>query len=1417
MDEQFVTEADWIPSFWNFLVGLNRDDLIAELIQNDLDQGATRTIISLKKDRLVCEGNGKPVDAKGWLRLRKIQGAGDSVPAKRGKIGVKNHGLKTAFTLGDELRLMSAGKAVVQTLHANGRNQPPYPGASDTPAVDPQAPLEGCHIVIQYRSTAIEPAQGEAVVLRAITEEEIDKLFQQACSSIPEQFSGIVTPGNVDHYEIVLRHWRLGEAHFRFSCTRVSKIAKRMELFRRHCKVTGTMSSLPESSKEQAVRRLLPLKGRLRQRVADFYRRGRYFFAEVSWLIDGRGKPKVGTGRFRYPIGYPQDSQGALTGHGAYFNVPVVSNTERRAPATSEESTKELRAVCEELLVDALARYAIPRWGSDGLNPLVPSSGADNRNETVRSLLAALVKQGAMPVMNWRTAVGLVFKGRKDNPKAMIRRIVTPRGSKEASRYRFVLPVATWVKDSILPALSVLCPRSEMQLDPRTHVDIICLLADDNTSGFAEDFVTFDENDVFDRVTAEGNQRFGAIVDREREFTEPLISRSYLDLVMLVLDKGDWNGDQEEKLAQSLLLPDFHGQATHIASLYSSALLPHKVPGLSLPPIIHPDLVVHPLFRRKTWRLPKYTMAKFLEGDAIRNSGEDVRTQFWHWLHRNMRHVPPREQSKLAELAIWPDENGSLASISDLCLPRSRRVGAVLADSIRRPNEQVRRSKLVSVSSRSRTSIRFVPTGDEIAGWLDARLVQFELGSTPDVETIEALHRFEDDLVILTKDKTILPMLKTIGVTIPALSQDGSLQPRTVLVMPGHRNDQLALPKRFLIDGRRKVAILEKLSQTLITPTASMIVDALTEDPSNFSCLHPRLKQLLSITKPDADERQRLATLPIIPLDGRPWEPSALAFIGNRGDYWGSWKKKLPGTGWSQDDQRRFREAGVTSGLPNRATSRAFFKWLGTLDGDTLHRHITCVVRHILHRDGPMDWANSFTDIPFIPAKSRDSLRLVSLQEVRKVPVFLGDAGDIEDIVISKDPRMLLVVDRVKEVTQPITERLRQLGVRSLREALKEPERVFGVGNVLQASDNMIGGLRVLRTTKFRSTFQKRLAELGVESDLVRHDWYDHLSRVKNLQIADEVEARYRFRRKDYRVGVDAGFDPESGVFWMKNDVGDGLRKLYESIAKRLIFKPAAQPIHHFALEYAVALEINEPSFGRSSQPSGSSDLDIITDTPVWDEQSEDQENDSNGETAEAIFGHSPFQPDGSRNLPKPGPIPDNPKSIPSRRGNRAGEERPDQDDGSSGPTPGLEKEHVELLKLEHYASHCQMCLCERPPQELAPEGSYIFAEEVRRRIVQAHHADLKSAGGARHAGNLILLCKLHHDNFGRRLTRMGINAALRGNVEKRVILFEPDTEVKGQQIRYVIPDTGEVIRLFFTDHHADFWLAERRVKDVGR
>ena len=273
-NDSFVTKADWIPNFWNYLLNLDRNDLVAELIQNDLDQGATRTVIAFESGRIVCEGNGRSVDDDGWQRLQMIQGAGHSVAAKRGKIGVKNHGLKTAFTVGDQLKLLSDGRSIIQTLYANGRSRPPHPGASRLPIHDPDAPANGCRIIIWYRTEAVHPAHGEAIVLGPVSSQEIDSLFLGACRSAPEQFAGIVSPEIVPRYEIVLRHWKLGEARFQFSCTRPLKIVRRIQTFRRRCIVQGTVESLPKDLREQAYRRLVPLKGHLRKRIADFFRRG---------------------------------------------------------------------------------------------------------------------------------------------------------------------------------------------------------------------------------------------------------------------------------------------------------------------------------------------------------------------------------------------------------------------------------------------------------------------------------------------------------------------------------------------------------------------------------------------------------------------------------------------------------------------------------------------------------------------------------------------------------------------------------------------------------------------------------------------------------------------------------------------------------------------------------------------------------------------------------------------------------------------------------------------------------------------------------------------------------------------------------------------------------------------------------------
>ena len=73
---------------------------------------------------------------------------------------------------------------------------------------------------------------------------------------------------------------------------------------------------------------------------------------------------------------------------------------------------------------------------------------------------------------------------------------------------------------------------------------------------------------------------------------------------------------------------------------------------------------------------------------------------------------------------------------------------------------------------------------------------------------------------------------------------------------------------------------------------------------------------------------------------------------------------------------------------------------------------------------------------------------------------------------------------------------------------------------------------------------------------------------------------------------------------------------------------------------------------------------------------------------------------------------------------------------------------------------------------------------------------------------NLILLCKLHHENYGRQFTRASVTAALRDSPERVSICFGKDTHVDGQQIELVISGTGEIVKLFFTNHHKKYWLS---------
>ena len=1085
-----------------------------------------------------------------------------------------------------------------------------------------------------------------------------------------------------------------------------------------------------------------------------------------------------------------------------------MSDTQRHRPAHNDPTNKVLRQACETLLVDALARHTIPRWGARGLNPLVPSDGSDNADAAVRPLLATLAKQNRVPTISWRDAFRRMQKRKRKKGASSVGREFFRKRPRATKKYRFVVPAPTWHEGTVHGPLSVVCPRAERQIDPRVDASLIGLFVDRDTDGFCEDFITFDETDALPRAKGKGNEYFAASENLVTDLAQPLFAASYLDVINEAIDNECFEENEQAALRAALLCPSSTGKATPLSELHVSALVPSGVPGLRVPPLLHRTLKSHPLLRRHKWRRPRYTMATFLQSGEVQEADENTRRLFWEWVRQNEHRIGKPERNMLAGIAIWPDKHGKLRKLSDLCEPRSQRVAAVLVNSIRQPHEHVRNSTITVIGKNRRTSIRLVPSLEEIGAWVNARLEQFVINETADSETIRALGVFEAEVATLLKNPGVARRLKQTGAILPALARDGSIRRRTKLVMPSRNIELLALSGRFLLKDKRRAATLNKLSPILSEPTVEMILATFSDDRENFGAVQARLRRFVSLKKSLVDDRERLSRMPILPVNGRPSAPGELAFTGQKGDYWGEWKTRISPKGLSQEEQSRYRAVGVTTAMPTGSTSRAFFEWLADQDSDVLERHVSCVLRHILHKYGPVHWAETFFDSPFIPARDRSGVRLLSVRTAKHSAVYLPDKKNIAEEVLQCDPRVLLVIDRVKEVREPISEPLRNLGVKSLREALGEPVSVVGIGSIEQAPKLFHEALGKLRSSKFQRKFRKCLDELGVDLDLVRNGWHDRLSQITSICVAKNVEARYRFRRRRYDMIVDAGFDPGSGRFWIEKTHVGALRNFYEAVAAQRVFKVAARRLDFLSLERALEIEIHDPSFGpRHSSQASSDEGEGIPRDEARNGDSESKEGDA--DPGEAFHGHSPFDPDITRNVPKPGPIPSQPRAT-LKRGDRV-EERKPSGEIQRKPVSELERQHKEILKREQYASHCQICLCARSPQELAPAGSYVEWEEVRRRIMEAHHVDLKSAGGAEHAGNLILLCRFHHNNYGRRLSRASLVAALRKKTNKKVVRYEGEhghvTEVKGRTIRIEFPDKGDTVDIFFTNEHATYWL----------
>jgi hypothetical protein len=1377
----YITRFDSEPEFWQYLNGLTQEDLIAELIQNELDAEATHTRICFEADRFVCEGDGMPVDADGWIRLSFVRGAGKDAPRKRHRIGVKNHGLKTCFTLGDDIVIQSAGQRFEQTLYRDGDTNPPAPGTFREPIPDEMAPASGCRIIVRYRARPLVPTVGEGFTFSAPDETVIEAIFRKACADLPNRFLGVIRPSKRDRYTIELNHHTLGSATFEFRSTRAHK-CRNAEWFTRTCKSHGELA--PGTVREQALVFTAPVPVGLVHEIPSFYEAGSGFTAEIAWCINSKGSPISTVGHLRYPITYTGSSETARTGLGAHYSGPFVSDQERHGSSPAAFNAHIVEA-CDAALARFLRDHIVPKHGPRALSLLLDPINHDHRR--LLGLTSRLLQERAIP-LSIRKRRRIQFGPRRTGDG------VQP----------VVVTSYSWATGKIVPALASLCPSELDQADARIPEEILEVLAGDGCAGWEQTHVTFDEADAIDRLQPNRTAYYPWPNEAawRRGLANAATANHCLDILLAWSDNDAETIGDVAALRAKIYLPDSDGVARPMSDLFIGNELPAALRTFGMPPLLHPTVGRHALLRRRAWRLKAYTFDAFFEALGAQGLEPSKSEGLWQWFAKHWSRVPRRSLRKVGLLPIWPARDGVYRTLNDLCRPRNPKIAGILSKAIDLPTEDVLRIRLLRNRTRGSLSLRSAPSPEELMNFYSSRVSSFSPETPLNDDELARFHVFEEELVALAADKAIAQWLRQQSAF--GLGRDRGLR----LVSSMHRENariaRIRLLDRDIID--RKSFALDKLFPARTVPSLEATVRALQQDSIRTAALIPRLQAVAEAKRREQVHDSPVTDILCIPVDGRLFAPAQLAFKGNRGDYWGEWKVTLLGKGLSADDQQLYREAGVTGGEPNAETSLAFFTWLNGQSTSVLPRHLEMVIRHFAHREGVKKWWDVHPDVPCLPVEAGSELRLISRRRALRSNsrVFLPDFEELANAMRAEkaSERVMLAIITHPDVTDPITEMLREAGVKSLRNAASAPTSVRGDSTV-SVPLNLFAIVEDLRSSKMNN-LRKRLAGLELPLKYLREHWHHRVTQVQGVSVATGVNASFRICGHNYRFETSYGFDEATGRIWLKQEADRDIQTtLFEALVER-IFIERTPKFAAYVLQQAFRQQFHEASpIHIDTAPDEASENEPI-------EPSQETES-APGDTTQT---HRPTAPDSAKNLPRPGPIP---KTTAAPNGSTAQLASRNENGRQSHrqPAPDVEITHKADLKQNQYAWHCQACLATRSPRELAPEGSYVEFSHNRQAMIEAHHADQVHAFGARHAGNLIVLCHNHHHEFGNALSREQITIALRNGRNRKTINFvandragEKALAVAGYIVSVRPAATGKTVKFFFTAAHRDHWLS---------
>ena len=651
-ETRFVQQFDSVPQFWQFVRGLRFEDLLVELIQNELDANASRTSISFMPDRLICQGDGDPVSDDGWRRLSFIAGAGDQVEAKRFRIGVKNHGLKACFRLGDEIILRSDGRKMIQTLYKDGYESQPSPGALPEPDSDEAAPFIGCLVEVPYRRKDLIVPKGESLTLAAPDEKLIDKLFRDACMLLPGRMMGVVRSGVRDQYSLRLSHHLHGSIELHWRAKRGRNVngrhGKRFLLFGRECNTSSNIPWLLSTAiYEQACTFRLPFPTGRRAEIPDYYGRDKNsFLGEIGWATDKRGKPRSTKGVRRYPIAYDATSESALTGLGIHFSGPYVSDAERHGASQTDHINDYIDNACKDALVAVMASYLLHRHGGRAME-LYMADTSDPEEATLSDLVGRTLDRRAFPL------AGRVLRASKRAKRLPL----GPRRTSSGDFRRIVLPMFSWDRQRISPFLSEICPTEEDQIDRTVPSHILSYLGENcyqPNDGFDDLLTTFDEDDAIERLQPEieaSDFPWKNETEWQTALGNPLVAKIYLDVAYETIQRGGL--DSESDVPENTYLPDERSTAQPLVEMFSDVNLPPRLGEQQYVPILHPDLQDHRLLKKRAWKPRPFRLDEFLDNAQLETASLAKRKSFWTWLRSNWKTVKRQTLIRISALPVW--------------------------------------------------------------------------------------------------------------------------------------------------------------------------------------------------------------------------------------------------------------------------------------------------------------------------------------------------------------------------------------------------------------------------------------------------------------------------------------------------------------------------------------------------------------------------------------------------------------------------------------------------------------------------------------------------------------------------------------------------------------------------------------------